>query len=95
MEDFILAGGLERAMKRKVEHFIPQYEFVCKKDEVVLDFVARYENLEKDFQYISSIVGGQRLQVINKNNEKNIVLSEASKNKLKQMYDKDFKIFGY
>lgn len=95
VNEFVLAGGLERAMKNKAEHFIPQADFLCRGNNLVMDFVARYENIERDFQYISSVVGGESLEVINKNDKKAAFLSDASVNKLKQLYEKDFKIFGY
>lgn len=38
--------------------FIPQYEFICLGDSVSLvDFVGRFENLEKDFDFVKTRLG--------------------------------------
>lgn len=81
-------------------HFRKQYQFVCDgSEEIIVDFLGRFENLEKDFNEICGVLG------------KNVVLkheNSASKKKdymamyddemkkvVYSLYKKDFDIFGY
>jgi hypothetical protein len=96
VNDFILKGGLERAIKGGAEHFTPQVDFVCEGDNVLVDYIARYESINKDFEYIRSKIGGAVLSVENKNaNKKTFSLISSSKEKLETVYAKDYKVFGY
>ena len=85
-------------------HFIPQYEFVTTKenrDLVIMDFVGRYENIEKDFTYTCN-----RLKIknrpllkenISKNNPgtyKNVYTTEMI-DKVAALYSRDIKLFNY
>jgi len=93
---FVLLGGLERAIKGGAEHFFPQVDFVCKGNDVVVDFIARYESIDEDFKYISSIIGGDELGIVNANKvKKQLVLSDLTEGKLKSIYAKDYSTFGY
>ena len=95
-DDFILKGGLERAIKGGAEHFVPQVDFVCKGNKVVVDYIARYESIDKDFQFISSKIGGDDLGVVNKNaSKKQLILSQAARESLEAIYKKDYEQFNY
>ena len=48
--------GLENAVKNNVIHFVPQYNFITYGEDVLIDFVGKFESLEKDLKVISSKV---------------------------------------
>jgi len=49
-------------------HVIPQYKFLYDQHEnLLVDFIGRYENLTKDFGTVSELIMGQRLQLPHKN----------------------------
>tara|TARA_B110000196_G_scaffold87258_2_gene75681 strand:+ start:3886 stop:4512 length:627 start_codon:yes stop_codon:yes gene_type:complete len=96
VNDFILLGGLERAIKGGAEHFIPQVKFVCKGDNIVVDYIARYESINEDFEYIRSKIGGNELSIVNANEVKNkLILTSLSIDKLNSIYSDDYRVFGY
>ena len=48
-EDFVL-NGLSVELLDEIIHFAPQTNFICDQEGVILvDFIGRFENLEKDF----------------------------------------------
>lgn len=56
-EDFVLNGLCqERAIQRHI-HFRKQVDFLYIGDELAVDFVGRFENLDKDFPYLAAIIG--------------------------------------
>lgn len=96
-DEFIINGGLEKAIKKGVEHFIPQCKFVYDGNSIVVDFVGRYEDIENDFNYIAEKIGVKaNLKKINGNKQKrSIELSESALLKLHKIYNKDFELFDY
>ncbi len=56
--DFV-ERGLTLATVMDGEYFIPQYKFITTpvSDEPVADFIGRYENLEKDFDFVRKKLG--------------------------------------
>lgn len=96
INDFIILGGLEKAIKGGAEHFLPQVDFICDSGVSMVDFIARFETLDADFQYISSIVGGDELEVVNKNEiKREVQLETEAVLMLENIYKKDYAQFGY
>ena len=53
-EQFITQGGLEYAIKKRAEHFIPQHKFIYDEQEKLLcDYVGKIENILDVEQFIS------------------------------------------
>ena len=80
------------------DHFIPQYEFICNKDNnIVVDHLFRFENFDKVLNFLKD-----NEYKINKNKKENqciyqkkINLTKKQKNIIYNLYKKDFKIFNY
>ena len=96
IEDFILKGGLDIASK-KVEHFKPQTYYICKKNKIMVDFVGKYESLNTDIEVIKNNLNLKfELAKVNENISSRIdYLSSNAKNKIHQIYEKDFLNFDY
>jgi hypothetical protein len=98
INDFIINGGLRFAYEH-VEHFIPQVNFVCKKDHIIVDYVAKYETLSADFNFIKQRLDSTsnlQLKSINvTKNKKAQLLNDESLEYLVSIYHDDFKTFNY
>ncbi|AMO66975.1 hypothetical protein AZF00_01075 [Zhongshania aliphaticivorans] len=98
LNHFVLGGGLERAVNY-AEHFYPQSYFLCNKNnEIMVDFVGRYENLEADFKYVADRIFGGDLQLSFKNvnaSNKTDGLSEEAEKMVRSIYCNDFMVFDY
>ncbi len=98
-EDFVL-NGLNEKLMREIIHFTPQTEFVCNKNgKIIVDFVGRFEKLEKDVESLSNLLGREiKLPHLN-SNQKNkssyqIYTKEMCK-KVRGIYNRDFDILSY
>ena len=80
-------------------HFKPQYHFLCDKNEAVLvDYLGYYESLKKDYQNIAHRLSmGSPLRLVNSSDKPAYeqYYNENMKRVLKNIYYKDFEIFGY
>lgn len=97
-EDFVL-NGLDRKIIYQITHLIPQYKYLCdKKGRILVDFVGRFENLEKDVRLLSKELKNDiKLEHYNYNKKRNYKYSytEAMIKKVCRIYKKDIDIFGY
>ena len=72
----------------------PQHLFICEGNDIIVDEVIRYESLDKDLERI----GIRGLPFLNKSKSlpaAQISMSEDTKKKVYELYEKDFQIFGY
>jgi len=80
-------------------HFIPQHKFISDENGVIrADFVGKTENIQKDFQVVSSILGlDAKLQHSNKSNHNSYVdyYDNRTKAIVASVYEKDINLFGY
>lgn len=81
-------------------HFKPQFGWISDESgKSLLDFVGRFESLEKDFNCISRIMGieRRRLPHLNKSRHRNYraYYSRATKDIVKNAYQMDIDLFGY
>lgn len=100
-ETFVNKLVPQKTVTPKERYTIPQASFICDdNDNILVDFVGRFENLEKDWRKICVIIGiDNELPHIRTSSEaldpnKNYWTSEAKK-KIEEYYKRDFKIFGY
>lgn len=73
----------------------PQFTYVC--DETftpLVDFIGSFENLEKDFTFVSNKIGLKRyLQKVNASEKGDIKVSELARSKIRCLYKKDYELF--
>ncbi len=83
-------------------HFIPQYHYVYDADmNLVVDFVGRFENFNKDFEKVRSILKtGTPLKHLNKTGDKKAksyrdAYTPEMAEKVAKVYKIDIELFGY
>lgn len=83
-------------------HFVPQYEFICDLEgEIIVDHIARYENIEEEYQFIRSKSKKElpkTLPHMNTSTTKDSYLSNFTEEmiiKVADVYKKDIEILGY
>ena len=78
-------------------YFQPQWKFVAlPASDNLMDFTAKYEHLEKDWKYISSILMiNDKLPHLNKIKKPKYEISREAMGKLKSIYYNDYVMFGY
>lgn len=83
-------------------YFKPQYQILCdSSDRIMIDFIGRFETLEKDYDYIREKIGvGEPLQKLNVTKKKRLSLAEYYSSdtviqKVVSIYEKDFELFDY
>lgn len=100
VNDFVLYG-FDRALSDKVEHFIPQHLFIFnEKDELMVDYVGRFEDLDEAYSFIVKKIGGIHCSDMVKINSKVkddslLVLNDRSIDRLRDAYSLDYKLLGY
>jgi len=96
-EKFVLYG-LERAVKDNAEHFIPQHKFICDDEgHILVNFVGHIETMDSDYKILSDKIGVVNdIKVENSSgSQMNFELCLEAKNKIKELYRKDYEIFHY
>ena len=82
-------------LKFEIVHLVEQNIFVCDtQDNIIVDFVGKYENLDQDIKKVS-IVNTLHLCIKNKSQKYVNDIPDELKQKIYQEYKKDFIIFGY
>lgn len=81
-------------------HFFPQYQFLIdSNNDIKIDFIGKFEQLESDFEEVS-----RKLNIDAKLESRNITrkptgaeveVSEESEAIIREVYQKDFELFGY
>ncbi|GEA10517.1 sulfotransferase family 2 domain-containing protein [Alteromonas sp. KUL49] len=90
--------GLEKAIQDNAEHFIPQYQFIYDKDELLVDHIGRVEEINEFESFVKTIV--DRPFNITKNNASKgdasiDVLTKASIEVINKLYGQDFEKLNY
>ena len=96
-EDFVL-NHLSEDLMYSWHHFIPQLNYLQDESgKIPVDFIGRFENLEKDFKYVSQRVLGYEkiLQIRNSSNSEYTCISDVAKEKIYKLYTQDFESFSY
>lgn len=82
-------------------HFIPQYEFVYQNTDCLVDHIGKFENLEREYEFIRGKLGLRHdLQHINRTKQAvetsvSEVYSPVMSRKVHEIYAEDFRLFGY
>ena len=87
--------GLENAVKNNVIHFIPQYNFITYKDEILIDYVGKFESLENDLKVISSKVDFESSFKFTKSKKNTYNFTCKNCDIIESVYSRDFLIFNY
>ncbi|SMO55738.1 Sulfotransferase family protein [Alcanivorax sp. DSM 26295] len=97
-EDFLEGELLKGAM---IYHpiFRPQSWYLCNyKGEIQVDFVGKFESIDKDFQHVANQIGLKsfdRLPKINNSVSRKETISLAAQKEIFNLYKDDFLFFGY
>ena len=84
-----------------IDHLLPQYDFIYQNNKCLIDFIGRFENLDKDFALLLNklnIHNNKKLaktNQINKKFNKAEYLNKNNKEKIYYYYKKDFDAFEY
>lgn len=75
----------------------PQHKFICNQYYTPqVDFVGRFENLKDDWGYVADKLGiTKKLPHNNKSTIKKPTLTSQTKDLIREIYEKDFEVFGY
>lgn len=80
-------------------HFIPQHKFICDQSmSIKVDYVGRFENIDKDFDFISKKIGiNDSLPYVNKSNRKayQSYYSKETQAIVARVYKQDVEAFNY
>lgn len=103
--DFLLVrNGFEKLIGTKDQstrevHFISQHEMIYIDGSNQMDFVGKFENLQKDFDTICSKIGIEKLKLPESNKSKHKHYTEyytdETKDLVYQKYQKDIELFNY
>ncbi len=100
-EEFILALRDEDTRERilKWVHFVPQYKFVCDESKnVLVNFIGRVENIERDFLFIKKQLGFERDLIhtnTSRHNDFSHYYNSESYSIVAEIYRDDFILFDY
>ncbi len=99
-DDFVLNGFLKKTEIQNYIHFKKQVSFIYSGSRCLVDFIGRFENLEKDYKYLSSIIGVEaELQFVNKTSDRRSFEEYFNTSEVKEaissFYQDDFMQLGY
>ena len=78
------------------ENPLHQWKWIYENDNCIVDKIIRYENLEKDLADVGKKISLIRsLKKLNYSNDKKILLSKQTKQKINDTFNKDFVIFDF
>ena len=98
-ERFIMEGLGSKEVSNWI-HFLPQTDFICDRNgNLKVDFIAKLENIQEDYNTIRERVGGEELLIRNELNKdktsyKSIYTSEMIK-KVYELYKLECILFNY
>lgn len=92
--------GKEKPVIFKEIHFKPQYKYICnRQNRLAIDFLGKYENLERDFQRLSEKLdlSINNLPHLHQSRHKDYqkYYSNRTRKMVAQAYKKDIELFDY
>jgi hypothetical protein len=97
--EHFVCEGLEQSHVRSWVHFRPQADFIASDDdEIMVDFVGRFENLTEDFASVARKVGaGSTLSLTNSSPHEPFAsyYTRRSAEAVARFYERDARLFGY
>ena len=97
-EDFVM-NGLSRELIYEIIHFIPQSDFICDDNDILLvDFLGIFEKLDDSVSDLGEIIGMDiSIEHYNLNKKRNYtdVYTEKMIQRVYDIYKRDIDIFGY
>lgn len=89
-------SGLKDSIVLRWIHFVPQYRFLCNHNQlVVVDTVVKLEDLQCSKELARLGIDVSNLQRSNQGPLKDDVLSSREKEIVYEVYQEDFKVFGF
>ena len=96
--EFVCSAFKEREILQQI-HFRPQYLWISKNEEVIVDSIGRFENFQQSVSQFMKQVGLQKCHVnhLNKGTHKHYMeyYSKESIEIVRSVYSKDIDLFGY
>ena len=85
---------------RGLTHPLNQYEYVCNdKGEIIVDFIGRFETLQKDFSFVCNKIGHNNTNIPfgnnSKHNEWELYYTPKALAVVKELFKTDFKLFNF
>ena len=77
---------------------VPQHEFICLGRHIMVDYLGKFETIDKDFENISKIIGcSDRLPKSNSTSHTDYTayFDDEITQLARKVYKKDFELFGY
>lgn len=97
VDDFIRNYFLEKRKAPVHPHLLPQTYWITKNNDIIVDKLIRFENLEFDYYNMVDELSIEvdKLDIVNKSENKNINLNENSIKIINKFYEQDFDKLGY
>ena len=78
------------------DHFIPQYKYIFDdNDKLMVNKLFKYENFEEVEDYLKTNYDVKEMPKVNVCKEEKLTLSNAQKERIYNIYKKDFELLGY
>lgn len=101
IKDFIHDLSSSEEKRKKVMnfiHFIPQYQFICIDDQIMVDYIGRFEKLDDCFRHVNSVLNlNLKLPHDNKSGHQMYrhYYDEDTKKIVSYLYKKDIEMLEY
>ena len=97
--DAFVAGWLCPENIQRQIHFVPQWQFLSNSlGQVAVDYLGRFESLDKDFSEICRRLGMQE-SLVHTNRSKlrdtQVLCSDLTRQRVLEVYRRDYELFGY
>lgn len=94
INQYLEEEGMERLMRVRFFSFLPQHTYMYEDGERLVDYVGRFEELGKAWDYISKKLGiDKKLPHVGKTRP--VKLTDKSKEMIYPFYEEDFRLFNY
>jgi len=94
-----IIGKIKHPKRSMPELFLPQINWITDENgKIIVDFIGRFENIEKDFLKVCEIIGKEKeLPHLRKSNHKpyTYYYNEETREIIRKRFQKDIEIFGY